>query len=71
MNPTDRFSNLVDLAPEDSKKSAEKVARSFYKILRKRGFDNKQIISVATNMLDCLVQALNGFKEKSTDVEEK
>ncbi|MFQ5432921.1 MAG: hypothetical protein ACE5EN_10495 [Nitrospinota bacterium] len=71
MNPADRFDDLVDLAPEDSKKSAEKVAMSFYKIQRKMGFDNQQIISVATNMLDCLIQALNGFKEKSTNVEKK
>ena len=67
MSPSDRFSNLVDLAPEDSKKSAEKVARSFYKILRKRGFDNEQIISVATHMLDFLIEALKGLKEKSAD----
>ena len=29
------------------------------------GFSDDQIISVANNILDCLVQTLDGYKEKS------
>ena len=59
------FEELIDLAATDSQKSARKVALTFYKILRKKGFNNEQIIDVAGTLLDCLVHALDGYKERS------
>lgn len=64
MDSDEKFDKLVNLATKDPEKAAEIAAKSFYKILRKNGFTDDQIISVANNILDCLIQTFGGYKEK-------
>lgn len=65
MERDEKFDQLVKLAARDTEKAAEIVARSFYKILRRNGFADDQIIGVANSILDCLILTLDGYKEKS------
>ena len=60
-----KFDDYVNIAIKDSGKASEVVAKSFYKILRKNGFNDNQIISVANNILDCLIQTLESYKERT------
>lgn len=50
-------------------KVARIIARSFYKDLRKAGFETKQILVVATELIDSLNAALRRTKAKTTQVE--
>ena len=59
-----RFDEYVDDAIKNTDHASELIARSFYKILRKNGFNNSQIINTANNILDCLIKSLNGYKDK-------
>lgn len=43
---------------------AASVAVAFYKELRKHDFSNNQIISVASELIDCLNKSLEGYKKK-------
>ena len=65
MERDEKFGQLVKLAASDTEKAAEIVAKSFYKILRRNGFTDDQIIAVANSMLDCLILTLDSYKEKS------
>jgi glycosylphosphatidylinositol transamidase (GPIT) subunit GPI8 len=56
---------IIQLAAVDAERAARVVARSFYRVLRKNGFTDDQIINVANNMLDCLLESLDGYKEKN------
>jgi hypothetical protein len=60
-----QMEKVIQLAANDAERAARVVARSFYKILRKNGFSNEQIIAVANNMLECLIESLEGYKQKS------
>ena len=60
-----KFDEFVKVAVNNSEKASEIIARSFYKILRKNGFNDNQIINVANNILDCLIQTLESYKEKT------
>ncbi len=64
MNSYGKFDEYVGLAAKDAARASEIVAKSFYKILRKNGFSDAQIINVANNMLDCLIQTLDSYKER-------
>jgi hypothetical protein len=59
-----RFDEYVDDAIKNTDHASELIARSFYKILRKNGFTNSQIINTANNILDCLIKSLDGYKDK-------
>jgi hypothetical protein len=50
-------------------KVARIIARSFYKDLRKAGFETKQILVVATELIDSLNVALRRTKAKTTQAE--
>ena len=50
-------------------KVARIIARSFYKDLRKAGFETKQILVVATELIDSLNVALRRTKAKTTQVD--
>ena len=63
MNST-YFEKIVDLAAHDTKKGARIVAKVFYRILRKKGFSENQVIDIATNMLNCLIDSLDGCEKK-------
>jgi glycosylphosphatidylinositol transamidase (GPIT) subunit GPI8 len=65
MDVNGNFEELVKLSAKDTDRASKIVAKSFYKVLRKNGFTDDQIISVANNILECLIQALAGYKEKS------
>lgn len=58
------FDDYVSMAIKDQEKASEFIAKSFYKILRKNGFTDSQIINVANNLLGCLISALEGYKER-------
>jgi hypothetical protein len=60
-----QMEKVIQLAANDAERAARVVARSFYKILRKNGFSNEQIIAVANNILECLIESLEGYKQKS------
>jgi len=49
-------------------KVARIIARSFYKDLRKAGFETRQILVVATELIDSLNAALRRTKAKTTQV---
>jgi hypothetical protein len=61
-----KFDEYVGLAAKDAERAAEVVAKSFYKIMRKNGFTNTQIISVANTLLDCMMQTLDSYKERES-----
>ena len=69
MNSYGKFDEYVGLAVKDAERASEIVAKSFYKILRKNGFSDAQIINVANNILDCLIQTLDSYtkREKSKE----
>jgi predicted transcriptional regulator len=69
MNSYGKFDEYVGLAAKDAAKASEIVAKSFYKILRKNGFSDAQIINVANNILDCLIQTLDSYKERERSKE--
>ena len=50
-------------------KVARIIARSFYKDLRKAGFETKQILVVATELIDSLNTALRRTKAKTTQAD--
>lgn len=43
-------------------KAAESIGRTFYRTLRKKGFSENQIISVATSILSCLTDSLKEYE---------
>ena len=59
---------IIALARKDSRRGARVVAKVFYKILRKEGFNDGQIISIASNILECLIQSL---KSSQTQIDER
>ena len=62
-----KFDEYVNMVANNTEKAAEIIAKSFYKILRKNGFNNAQIMNVANNILDCLIHSLEGYQEKIQD----
>ncbi|MDX1376745.1 MAG: hypothetical protein R3357_14350 [Burkholderiales bacterium] len=56
-------------AVTEPEKVARIIARSFYKDLRKAGFETKQILVVATELIDSLNVALRRTKAKTTQAE--
>ncbi|UCD34749.1 MAG: hypothetical protein JSU90_10735 [Nitrospiraceae bacterium] len=55
---------IIDLAAKDTQKGARVVAKAFYRVLRKKGFTENQIIDISTNVLNCLVGSLQGYEKK-------
>lgn len=65
MKEQNQMDKVIQLAVVDPERAARVVARSFYKVLRRNGFSDDQIIAVANNILDCLLESLDGYKQKS------
>lgn len=61
---------IITLAKQDSRRGARVVAKVFYRILRKQGFTDKQIINIATNILGCLIQSMK-INQNRTEVPDK
>ncbi len=61
---THDFERIVGLVSKDTKKGSEIVAKLFYRILRKNGFTEGQIINVSATLLDCLTKSFKGYKKK-------
>lgn len=59
-----RFDRVISLAAHDTKKGARVAAKVFYRILRKKGFSENQIIDIAANIIDCLTVSLKGYEKK-------
>jgi len=70
MDQHQQMDKIIQMAAVDAEKASRLIARSFYKVLRKNGFTDDQIISVANNMLDCLIESLDGYQKKSATKEE-
>jgi NAD+--asparagine ADP-ribosyltransferase len=64
MPSDEKFEKFVSLAAKDAEKASEIVAKAFYKILRKNGFSNEQVISVAGDILECLCNTYEGYSSK-------
>ena len=64
------FEKTVNIAAKDTKKGARVVAKVFYRILRKKGFSDNQIIDIATNILNCLIDSLKGYEKKMENAKE-
>lgn len=64
-----QMDKIIQMAAKDAEQAARVIARSFYKVLRKNGFADDQIIAVANNILDCLIESLEGYKNKSASKE--
>ncbi|MCP3678438.1 MAG: hypothetical protein GY721_12880 [Deltaproteobacteria bacterium] len=67
------FERIVGLVSKDTKKGSEIVAKLFYRILRKNGFTEGQIINISATLLDCLTKSFKGYKKKveETSTEDK
>jgi hypothetical protein len=61
---THDFERIVGLVSKDTKKGAEIVAKLFYRILRKNGYTEGQIINISATLLDCLTKSFKGYKKK-------
>jgi glycosylphosphatidylinositol transamidase (GPIT) subunit GPI8 len=55
---------VIHLATKDTKKGARVVAKVFYRILRKQGFSDNQIIDITSNILSCLIEKLSSCERK-------
>ena len=62
---------IIHIASKDSKRGSRVVAKVFYRILRKNGFTENQIIDIATNILNCLTESLKGYEKKIENVGER
>ncbi len=62
------FEKVINLAAKDTKKGARVVAKVFYRILRKKGFSENQVIDIATNILNCLIKSLNSNEQEIDNV---
>jgi hypothetical protein len=69
MNNTN-FERIISLAAKDTKKGSRVVAKVFYRILRKKGFSENQIIDIATNIINCLTESLKGYEKKIENAKE-
>jgi hypothetical protein len=65
-----QMDRVINLAAKDTKKGARVVAKVFYRILRKQGFSENQIIDITTNILSCLIEKLSGHDEKTENSRE-
>jgi len=61
---THDFERIVGLVSKDTSKGAAIVAKLFYRILRKNGYTEGQIISISANLIDCLTKSLKGYEKK-------
>ncbi|MBI5739793.1 MAG: hypothetical protein HZA16_03640 [Nitrospirae bacterium] len=59
-----QFDRIITLASKDTKRGGRVVAKIFYRMLRKKGFTQDQIISIATNILSCLTDSLKSYEQK-------
>lgn len=65
------FERVINLAANDTKKGSRVAAKLFYRILRKKGFSENQIIDISTNLLSCLIDSLNGYEKKVENAKER
>ncbi len=66
----DGYDQVLMLATKDAEIATKIVAKSFYKILRKKGFTDDQIVYVSSYILDCLLQSLRGYKLETSETTE-
>lgn len=71
MEERKQMDRVIQMAAEDPERAARIVAKSFYKVLRKNEFSDDQIIAVANNILECLIDSLAGYKKKSAIEQEE
>lgn len=55
---------IIAEARNNPKQAARIVAIHFFRALRRANFDDKDIINISTEILDCLHQSLIGYKMK-------
>jgi hypothetical protein len=49
---------------EHPEKVAVRVARAFFRELRRYNFTDGQVVRVASELIDCLSKSLEGYKDK-------
>ena len=49
---------------EHPEKISVRVARAFFRELRRYNFTDGQVVSVASELIDCLNKSLEGYKDK-------
>ncbi len=59
----------ITQALNDSENFSKKVALAFFKTLKRSGCSDQQIISVAKDVIGCLIESLNKFEQKKTKIE--
>lgn len=59
-----KFEEIIKASSGDTEKASEIISKTFYKVLRRNGFTDDQIISIASNLLGYLIEGLEGYKEK-------
>ncbi len=67
MEQNARFNQAIMLAAKDAENATKILAKSFYKILREKGFTDGQIVNVSSFILDCLLQSLRDYKQKTVE----
>jgi hypothetical protein len=70
MKEDSKFEEIVRIASRDTEKASRIISKSFYKVLRRNGFTDDQIIGVASDILGCLIESLEGYREKKSSKEE-
>ncbi len=66
-----QFDRVISLAAKDTKRGARVIAKVFYRILRRKGFTQNQIIDISTNMLNCLIESQEGYEQKIESTSKK
>lgn len=56
MNTQQHMENEIERAVQTTEEAAELMGRSLYRLLKKNGYDQKQVINVAGYILDGLIQ---------------
>lgn len=70
MKEDNKFEEIARIASRDTEKASRIISKSFYKVLRRNGFSDEQIISVASDILGYLIESLEGYREKKNSKEE-
>ncbi len=65
------FEKIMSLSAKDPRKGARVAAKVFYRILRKNGFQENQIIDISTNIISCLIGAIKIDEKKTEEISEE
>lgn len=64
MKNCETLEKMLRMAPDDRRKAAKIVARSFYKTLRRNGFSHGDIMSFAGHLLDGVIREMGKVNDR-------